>query len=121
MSQPPPRSTLSSSAAASDVDKRQNPHLPAPSGPLAAPPARIPPGIRRPAADTASCGAVVKGISLYENSFTDGYNLPSDIYGNCLPAPPGFCYGFLVEGGTTNHYLMESVTRTGPYEPTCLP
>jgi len=40
--------------------------------------------------------------------------------GACLPAPPGFCYGSLVEGGVTNHYLMKSVTRTGSYEPECL-
>jgi len=47
-------------------------------------------------------------------------SLRRDGSGNCLPAPPGFCYGSLVEGGTTNHYLMKSVTRTGSYEPTCL-
>jgi len=41
--------------------------------------------------------------------------------GECLPAPPGFCYGSLMEGGTTNHYLMKSVTRSGSYEPDCLP
>jgi len=42
-----------------------------------------------------------------------------DRSGECLPAPSGFCYGSLVEGGTTKHYLMKSVTRTGSYEPTC--
>jgi len=47
--------------------------------------------------------------------------LRRDRDGNCLPAPQGFCYGSLVEGGTTNHYLMKSVTRPGSYEPTCIP
>jgi len=41
--------------------------------------------------------------------------------GACLPAPPGFCYGSLVENGVTmtNYYLMKDKTRTGSYVPTC--
>jgi len=54
------------------------------------------------------------------NDFSLGM-LRRDRSGECLPAPPGFCYGSLVEGETTNHYLLKSVTRTGSYEPTCLP
>jgi len=55
-----------------------------------------------------------------------GGSLRRDGSGNCLPAPDRFCYGSLVAGGTTNHYLMKSVKRTGStngadYEPTCLP
>jgi len=52
------------------------------------------------------------------NDFSVG-TLRGDRSGNCLPAPPGFCYGSLVEGGTASHYLMKSVTRAGSYEPAC--
>jgi len=44
-----------------------------------------------------------------------------DRSGACLPAPPGFCYGSLVENGVTmtKYYLMKDKTRTGSYVPTC--
>jgi len=65
--------------------------------------------------------AIAPEHRYYDRSrdFANG-RLRRDGAGECLPARRGFCYGSLVEGGTTSHYLMKSVTRPGSYEPECL-